>query len=174
MYFAPSTLEDLERPDFHKFSCEERGIELIFLSRLTDTPVILPIAFYFCVSLGSEVLDGWRREDGSVLHLSNEDLKRCFEGYAQVALRKGPMTSRIFDVGPSADCQRREACSAELRAHYTAMMLSPAIRLINGWTDIIRQDLRPHICKHCAKMLEERALAERRSFWKELSAIFKL
>ncbi|KAI0720786.1 hypothetical protein C8T65DRAFT_705656 [Cerioporus squamosus] len=173
-YFAPSTFDDLERPEFHKFSCEERGIELIHLSRLTDTEVMLPIAFYFCVSLGSEVVDGWRREDGSVQHLSSEDMKRCFEGYAEVALRKGPMTSRIFDVGPSPDCERPEACSTEIRDQHTAMILSPAIRLINGWSDIIRDHLRPHICKPCVNMLEERSLAERRCFWKELPTIFRL
>lgn len=172
-YFVPLTFEDLDRPDFHNSLYRDAcGIELVHLARLTDNPTMLPIAFYACVSFGSDVVDGWRREDGTIQHLGPGDLKRCFEAYAEIALRKAPMTKRIFDVGPSLNCQSPELCATELQDTYPVIF--PAIRLINGWSDVIHDYYGSCICRACAKMLEERGVAERRAFWKDLATIFRL
>ncbi|KAI0720783.1 hypothetical protein C8T65DRAFT_567022 [Cerioporus squamosus] len=172
-YFAPCTFEELERANIVMSCNTRRGIELIHLSRLTNTQSMLPIAFYFCVAIGSRVVDGWRREDRTVQHLSPEDLKRCFEGYAQMGLKRDPMTNRIFDVGPSSDCKHPATCSAKLLERYLARRAS-VTRLITGNTDEIKRDFRPHICNACAKMLEERGVAERRALWDKLPTIFQL
>ncbi len=170
-YFAPNRFEDLGSLGRAKIT-PDWGFELIHLSRLTNNSFMLPIAFYLCTVVGSEVVDGWRREDGSVQHLSPEDLKRCFAGYAQVELRKGPMTSRIFDAGPSSSCNRPARCTAKLLERY--LKLSPTIPLLGGYTDVIDRYFRPHICDACANTLKAREVAERRKLWKELPTIFKL
>ncbi|KAI0742371.1 hypothetical protein C8Q80DRAFT_1238079 [Daedaleopsis nitida] len=54
-----------------------QAIGAINLARLTNTPSILPLAFYICATLGPDIARGYLREDGTVEYLSHEDLYHC-------------------------------------------------------------------------------------------------
>ena len=53
------------------------NIGVVNLARLTDTPSLLSLALYHCTYLGRDLFDGWTREDGTVEHLSEADVRVC-------------------------------------------------------------------------------------------------
>ncbi|EJF60295.1 hypothetical protein BD309DRAFT_933146 [Dichomitus squalens] len=54
--------------------------QAVNLARLTETSSILPAALYYCSTLGGAVAKGYRREDGTIAYLSQDDLVRCIHG----------------------------------------------------------------------------------------------
>ncbi|KAH9917654.1 uncharacterized protein BXZ73DRAFT_105477 [Epithele typhae] len=76
-------------PIIQHFSVRSKtcGIEAIHLARLTNTPSMLPVAFYTCSWVAGDIADGWTREDGSIVHLSGPDLKRLINGLAPLRQR---------------------------------------------------------------------------------------
>ncbi|KAI1795299.1 hypothetical protein LXA43DRAFT_1090948 [Ganoderma leucocontextum] len=75
-------------------------IGAVNLARLTDTPLMLPLALYRCCYLGGKLLDGWTREDGTVEYLSPEDVKRCFNARIVLSRREVLLVSRLLDAVP--------------------------------------------------------------------------
>ncbi|KAI1795285.1 hypothetical protein LXA43DRAFT_939155 [Ganoderma leucocontextum] len=108
---ALHTLKLYFTEDFHDMErFEEDGLFLIKrsdaisavnLARLTDTPSILPVTFYKCCELGSAVMDGCRRADGHVEHLSLEDHKICMTGRVALVRDARALVFRIFQETPS-------------------------------------------------------------------------
>ena len=74
----PSDFQSWEKRDSQRLigvTSVSSGIEVMSLARLVDEPKILPSAFYTCTLAGGLIVDGWRREDGTLQMLDNSDLK---------------------------------------------------------------------------------------------------
>ncbi|TFK84831.1 hypothetical protein K466DRAFT_601694 [Polyporus arcularius HHB13444] len=71
-----STLEkrrDEEVPD------AAYAISVVNIARLTGADYLLPVALAQCCQLRSDIVKGFRREDGTCEYLSTVDLGRCFQ-----------------------------------------------------------------------------------------------
>ncbi|KAI1786070.1 hypothetical protein LXA43DRAFT_1111894 [Ganoderma leucocontextum] len=102
------------------FSIETANpIGAVHLARLLSEPSMLPVAFFGCAVLGSEVLDGWTRQDGSVEYLSPEDTKRAVDGYGELSLDCIPTIDRIFNPTPDPDCMSQDTCQEDLQVLYS-------------------------------------------------------
>ena len=157
-------------------------IGIINLARLTDTPRMLPGAFYVCAYLYSEILDGWTREDGTIEQLSTADLRRCLDGQRTLVLEDGLLLGRILAGEPVAGCTTparcRLSCQSMLVRIVTSRQLNEHRRALDYWHAAITnmgaldEASEMKICCVCEKELLRRARRERWLLWKRLPEIF--
>ncbi|RPD54023.1 hypothetical protein L227DRAFT_556949 [Lentinus tigrinus ALCF2SS1-6] len=160
-----------------------QAIGVVNLARLTDTPTMLPIALYRCCGLGGKLLDGWRREDGEVEHLSTDDIKRCLDAREKLAQEAFTLIDHVFSLSRAEKCRSHYSC---ILKRYT--ILRRAVRsksvgswaVLDSWKDFIQTEVEkskvseedPGLCPACAKELVKRDLEERRTLWNRLPDIF--
>ncbi|PIL26490.1 hypothetical protein GSI_12248 [Ganoderma sinense ZZ0214-1] len=147
-------------------------IGAVNLARLTDTPLMLPLALYQCCYLGSELLDGWIREDDTVEYLSPEDVRRCFDARIALTCQESFLVSRLFDVIHPQRCKARGRCAPIVAAlSYTSMreQPSPVVHALWEWSPTLvgLQGL----CEGCVQVLHERDKEQRRRIWDALPRI---
>ncbi|TFK84835.1 hypothetical protein K466DRAFT_654561 [Polyporus arcularius HHB13444] len=74
------------------------AIAAVNLARLTgNTTTVLPMALLDCAALGPDVMQGYRREDGTYDHLSQEDLKRCLRAREMLVEGRLQVFNAIFN-----------------------------------------------------------------------------
>lgn len=164
----------------HLVEMDDAGpIAVVNLARLTDTPSLLPVALYECCSLGEAVVDGWKREDGTVEHLSPADLKRCIRARNEFAREAFALASIIFDPRPSEDCTTPDLCTASLRSRLARLMRNGAAAgstVLEWWGFFIRVGALAQnnegYCPACEGELLARARRERERVWNRLPEIF--
>ena len=84
---------------------------------------MLPFAFYRLYDLGGEMINGYRRRDGSFEHLSADDLKLCIWAQRQLAWELASLVERVFTLNPSAHCKAPAKCTiARESIHACAQM----------------------------------------------------
>ncbi|KAI0720773.1 hypothetical protein C8T65DRAFT_632773 [Cerioporus squamosus] len=149
------------------------GIEVIHLAKLTETPSMLPIAMYTCAAGGSAILDGWRREDGTVVHPSREDLGRIIDGYGDLQRRALALNQTILDPFTPSTCQFPTSCRSNMQMMWERLTEEAFLdsRVLHHLRDIMAEY---DLCAACLQMLETRDRTERRKLWKSLPAIFGL
>ena len=147
------------------------AIGVVNLARLTGEVSMLPSALLVCLTLGSEMVDGFEREDGTKENLTLEDLSLCIR--AQAAIRTATVRSifRRFKRVVSAGCKAKDSCKTMLRdAMYGVEEF--AGDLITGdpfapYTSFLK-DEKIKVCASCLEMLDERDDKERMEIWKRL------
>ena len=142
------------------------------LARLTDTPLMLPLALYWCCCLGGELLDGWTREDGTVEYLSPQDMKRCFDARRVLGRKEVLTAGYLLRNVPRERCRDHGQCiTAFVVIARGAIGDNPTqrIRSLWGWSEIIQQF--HGICEGCKEVLHERDKEERRKLWNALPQI---
>ncbi|KAI0691716.1 hypothetical protein C8Q76DRAFT_685857 [Earliella scabrosa] len=154
------------------------AIGIVNIARLTDTPSFLPLAFYHCRALGGALFDGWTRRDGTVEHVSKEDIRRCLEGRDRLAKASISHLYRIFTPTPNHMCTTYNACTSSLgKILARAMMQEDAgsATLLGSWEGPINDytDYHP-LCAACKQGLLDRDVDERRNLWNKLPGIFDL
>lgn len=100
------------------------AIAAVNLARLTNTPSVLPSAFYHCALLGSKVLSGFAREYGTVEYLSEDDLGRCMDGIAKLtaATASSKLSLALSAEGSCADsCVQVGLCAVAPRSVSTSI-----------------------------------------------------
>ena len=123
-------------------------------------------------------MDGCRREDGYVEHLSPEDHKVCMAGRLALAREARALVFRIFQETPTPRCLTRRICRSALhtmlvRAAVEEAPLEPAV--FRDWTTFIDdQAHRLRLCRRCRRMLWARELAVRKEIWGRVPEIFGL
>lgn len=153
------------------------AIEVMALARLVDEPKMLPSVFYTCSLAGGLIVDGWRREDGTLQTLDNGDLKRLINSFGALRQRAALMLSRIFDVDPTYGFQSAHCHVALTRAYLQEAKICKPLnfKLLHSWKGAISQWAAKYsICETCANTLEERSTAERRALWDVLPNLFGL
>ncbi|KAI0685939.1 hypothetical protein C8T65DRAFT_591652 [Cerioporus squamosus] len=154
------------------------GIEMVHLARLTHSPKLLPFALYFCTMGSSDVLDGWRREDGTVVRLEADDLKKFVSGYGKLLRMTDSVVSAIFTQTPSLGCGSRAHCRSallDIREDILDHDAYPEPPLLHTWENIIESSRGKHaLCRACSAMLITNDYNERSKLWKLLPALFGL
>ncbi|RDX48935.1 hypothetical protein OH76DRAFT_1351645 [Lentinus brumalis] len=154
------------------------AVAAINIARLTDTPSILPLAFYHCCVLGGKVLDGYAREDGTIDHLEREDVKKCMDGRNALGREALRIILRIFRDETCDQCPTPTKCILALPG-----MLVDAVNLessadcnvLNSWTGFMNDIAQLWgLCEVCRHALAARDVKERRVTWRRLPEIFQL
>ena len=149
-------------------------IGAVNLARLTDTPLMLPMALYRCCYLESALVDGWTHKDGTVEHLCTEDLKRCMDGSIALERERSFFMFNMFIPlvpGVSAHCKRPEKCLASLRSQHknlttldmitqnfwlSGLLRRPSEALSSWFLDHAITDKENPLCGVCRKELRGR------------------
>nr|VWP00253.1 N/A [Ganoderma boninense] len=153
------------------------NIAIVNLARLTDTPSLLPLALFRCTYLGSNLFDGWTREDGTVEHLAEADLCRCVDGRAILAHEYTVFLIALFDDTVSPACAQRNTCRASLRRMQRAAVCSGGLALehdaLKDWVWVINSIAGSgQVCRSCTGGLVERAQTGQKGIFERLPEIF--
>ena len=135
---------------------------------------MLPIAFYICSLLGGAVVKGWKREDGTVEHLSSADLERCINGYGALCRKYKRTIDKVFTKPTYPLCFGPDGCAIvlrELRSIAHRRYRSPSLLHDLYNPDDIEE---PGLCSFCAEQTKRNAETERRQLWPRLARMFDL
>ena len=150
-------------------------VGVVLLARILNEPSMLPTALYSCAILGSKVLDGWKRHDGTIVNPSLEDAKAAVSGYGALSRDHGPMLDRIYapPISPACTSQFVTDCAEgieQLRDRFKAVAAMGPPAMLTPWGLVIRA--RDLVCRACGDELIRREGLERREVWCALPAMF--
>ena len=187
---ALSALKRYYAPTFHTYNRYSSMASALFtpqgsaviaavnIARLTNTLSMLPFALYeICSTVPSRMVDGYERRDGSIEHLSPQDLQMCIGARSELAWILAGLVSRVFTLVPSALCKRARLCAAtrrkilveaETNARGRCDALESFHDSIEDWAGKFR------LCKLCRKEMLARAVEERKTVWEKLPGLFGL
>ena len=153
------------------------AISAINLARLTNTPIILPYAFYQCMKYDVGVLEGWRREDGTVEGLNSKDLWRYLNGRKLVDRWAFFFLHKLFN-NKLKPCFTLGKCDAQLYSLQQKALKyrqDDHTRLLRPWGNFFNSNYeRYELCEHCRSGFKARELELRKLFWDRLPGIFKV
>ncbi|EIW56896.1 uncharacterized protein TRAVEDRAFT_73252 [Trametes versicolor FP-101664 SS1] len=147
-------------------------IGVVNLARLIDEPSLLPTAFLDCCLLASsELLRGYKHEDGSVETLTQEDLLRCLNAREELAKYTLIIVTSVFLPSVSDACADPTDCAevlmdmlSDVRDHGDRLARPElAISFLTPYKNYI-----PRCCSSCQEMLRVRDRDERYEVWNEL------
>ncbi len=149
-----STLEkrrDEEVPD------AAYAISVVNIARLTGADYLLPVAFAQCCQLRSDIVKGFRREDGTCEYLSTVDLGRCFQAKELLIEARVQAALSIFDGIPAKDCLERDDDTMYLRQLQADLPMGQVVPLCRGdvfrkWWPALSYCV-PSLCRECDDML---------------------
>ena len=153
------------------------AIGAINLARLTDTPSILPVAMLRCAHLGGSIMEGWVRDDGSVEHLSAEDLKRVIEGRDTLARRGTQELLELLGGIPQSDCFEPSSCRESLCYALVTLdvdAVQGSANIFLGYQDVVDKLLFQAWCDICAQDIKEYASEQQKQMWSDLPKMFGL
>ena len=151
-------------------TCNPIGV--INLARLTDTPALLPAAFYLTCQMGGKILEGWKREDGTVEYLSEGDLRLCMDGLVSLGGDLAHLRFLISRVLPNDQCTCRKICQREMKRMQNYIYCH-GIDALRDWKSILgTYDC--VACDGCTEALLKSATDGRRMIWNMLPSIFKV
>ncbi len=113
---ALSVLKSYYKDDFGKYNSDSEvslnfeatsknhHIGAVNLVCLTNTPSNLPFALYRYCELSGAVVDGYKREDGFIGHLTTKDLRLYIDGCEGLAEEAFSMIQRLFRPQESEEC----------------------------------------------------------------------
>lgn len=156
----------------------KRAIGVVNIARLTDTPSMLPVAFYHCCALGGGLRDGWTRRDGTIETCTQEDVWRCLEGRDRLAKESIAHLYRVFRPIVSDTCRTLNACTSSLGRILARVMVNEdagSSTLLDSWAIPINKYTNDcPLCADCKQELLDRDIHERQKLWNKLPGIFDL
>ena len=155
------------------------AIGVINLARLTDNISMLPLAFYDCCSLGGRVMQGWTHPDGTVEHLSPEDLERFIDGSTALTSRAVRAALQLVDQTYCMKSKYSSPCKSA--CEFMKQKLANRLATMRGENALhsykqlacLAQHL-PSVCTACSGALSQEDLKTRKTIWAELPALFGL
>ena len=153
------------------------AIAAINIARLTETPSMLPFAFYLLGDLAGCVMNGYMRRDGSMEHLDADDLRLYIGGRTLLAWELGALNNTVFALVPGPQCKAFARCT---RVRETLREFAQA--RARGRCDVLcfqRErilDLAADfgLCKVCTREMRQKEVEERRRVWMVVPEMFGL
>ncbi|KAH8101960.1 hypothetical protein BXZ70DRAFT_1007189 [Cristinia sonorae] len=145
-------------------------IAVINLARKLDLHDLLPVAFYFCANLPTDIiLDGYKDSHGTHWKLSSEDLKRCFNGRLMLQLHGWDQYRVVLRGVPSPFCDGGTQCRNALATKGRSVWTSVSPTNVDALRPL---DFLGHwgLCKPCKLHFNQ----EREHVFNELPSIFQL
>ncbi|RPD58575.1 hypothetical protein L226DRAFT_146930 [Lentinus tigrinus ALCF2SS1-7] len=170
------------------------AIGAINLAHLTHTHTILPLAYYICATLGSNLPVGYARPDGTMERLSPDDLRICLDLKARLTAENVHSAFLLLRYPGQQHCSNSQAytsCSELFRRLLEHVGLSKgphaiaSDRALDSWMDTIdsytppaTQNVSPYmvmyqtqsrsLCKGCRAFVQNREREMRRQIWRKL------
>lgn len=167
--YFPSTFDEFIENDFE--DDPETLIGSVNLARSMGVVSVLPAALYQCTVLRvKELLDGVRRDDGTVDRLSSEDLSRCLNGRRQLRHANNIGTAWLFNLKTGKECSSKDICLRILRRlpeqwHTLGWFTTSAVLSVAEGTFLT---LLNDLCAYCKAQVEENERDGRRKIWVSL------
>ncbi|KAI0669057.1 hypothetical protein C8Q78DRAFT_978888 [Trametes maxima] len=161
-------------------------IEAIHLARLTDSPSILPAAFYQCVTdqiINCTLTKGYSREDGTHIHLDLVDIQRCIDGQRTLTAANLVAAFSLMQRQPCPGCTNPAHCSQVLSEICRQMRLelpNIAASAVEVWYhEPERQNIdggwdEDDMCRACLDSVREMDEEVHKKIWIKLPEIFSL
>ena len=152
------------------------AIGVVNLARLTGALDLLPVALMECCQLESGLVTGFRRGDGTVERLSDDDLELCFKAKGKLIEARVKLVHHVVSRRGAgfSECISF-ACDDEVGAYRAALtsgtipgLCAPAP--FEPWGPVIKRHL-PKLCAKCQKSMMDQSVAMRRSLFARLPAI---
>lgn len=178
-YYTDS-FDEHESAGFHsQVSFDDvHAIGAVNYARLANRLEILPYALYACCGLRGDIVYGWEREDGTVEHLSPEDLKHCLDGRDALAREAMRLLPKVFVSAASDACEFPLDCCESLAGFMQEVANGDdagSYAIFSSREGIIQEAThRYFICALCEKLAIERDREERENVWKRLPQLFGL
>lgn len=154
----------------------QHSIGVVNLARLTGAHHLLPCALMQCCSLGSSVVDGFAREDGTREYLSTQDLGLCFNAKDKLIEARVQIARTIFEA-MDEECDDDASCECEGDILYVLPALEAGIlpglctpKPLASWGSFIKANM-PRLCPQCRQTLSNRATAARRATFERLPTL---
>ena len=158
---------------------KDHVIGIINLARLTGELSILPSVFLVCIfSVGSAVVHGFTREDGTRESLTPEDLALCFAGRTRLAAARLAALLRILHPAVSSACtgdafrckETMQRAIQDLEGYAESIVSqSPFVR----YTRYVREG-KLDVCAKCKEMIKEREKQEQQAIWGRLPELLSI
>ncbi|KAI1795348.1 hypothetical protein LXA43DRAFT_38340 [Ganoderma leucocontextum] len=154
------------------------AIAAVNIARLTDTRSMLPFALYQVCTLEGQILDGYERRDGSVEHLSGQDLRLCLDARSALAREKANLLKAVTFMP-----DRRSGCEWDWKCTDARRNVNEAARsdmlgdcdvldahsgAIEAWAENFG------VCSVCKREMLQREDEEQRRVWMLLPDMFGL
>ncbi|PIL26524.1 hypothetical protein GSI_12282 [Ganoderma sinense ZZ0214-1] len=156
----------------------EDSVAAVNIARLTQTPSMLPYALYLAATLEGEMMDGYKRRDGSVEHLSAEDLRRCIDARGPLAREHAAVIRHVFRATFRAPgCRTPSACAAmeNVMLHDVEENALGRFNVLQSYVEAIEEwVLGGGLCKLCKTAMLARDVEARRRVWSLLPGMFGL
>ena len=151
------------------------AIGVVNLARLTGANDILPMALYRCCSLTArDLVEGFRREDGSQESFSSADLAACFQAASVLTREHVGRITGLYKPLALASCTK-QTCAALIEA-MPRQIVQQCERLVHpralaGWTWPSADGADVSLCSGCLSALKEREAIQRQDIWNRLPQI---
>ncbi|KAM5543850.1 hypothetical protein V8D89_002467 [Ganoderma adspersum] len=155
------------------------AIGVINLARLTGELTLLPVAFMTCaLSEDANPVLGFTREDGSLEHLTLDDLSLCFKAKGRLRETGVAALCRVLNPTVSPNCKVASQCLKALKmtfrgdaaeANVTCMTTRDVLLSTASNYFTVNSDGGKHtLCQACVAMINERDKTENRAMWDRL------
>ena len=152
------------------------AISVVNIARLTGADYLLPVALAACCQLGSDILEGYTREDGTREFLSSADLGRCFQGKENLIEARVQATLEIFNGQPAEECLNPDKDARTLQNIQAGLPKRIYGRLCSAdvfqkwWPDALDHTL-PDLCRECSRMITRTETSRQRAIFARLPSL---
>ncbi|KAM5539604.1 hypothetical protein V8D89_006713 [Ganoderma adspersum] len=167
---------------------DEDAVAAVNIARLTRTPSMLPYALYWTAMLEGGMVDGYARRDGTVEHLSPDDLRLCIDARGALTRELAALVKHVFGTGVGVShrgvgCKTRTACAYAQESFLRRVERDARDR---GQFDVLRSyavnieewaegdDDGPTLCRACKSAMLAWDAEGRRAAWSRLPGVFGL
>ena len=138
-------------------------IAVVKIARLTGCDILLPSALALCACMGAEIVQGYKREDGSRDMLDLEDIGRCFAAKDHLTV----MTDlAVQTISKSLRNRCKLGCDEAFRNGFTLLR--------NNSLFFLRNRLQWGLCGDCKDVVKVQAQYQRRKIWNRLPKLVQM
>ncbi|KAM5537294.1 hypothetical protein V8D89_009024 [Ganoderma adspersum] len=155
------------------------SIGVVNLARLMNDAHILPTSLMSCVYMDEHIVQGFRREDGTLETLMVDDLGRCFRASRVLWQINLAEILHVLQDTVSPGCIKEKGCTGMLQGALRRLKvqmeqimtcspfkLTPEYFLLKGY--LLR------MCMECTKMVEEHIRKEHMELWAQLPDVLDI
>ena len=149
------------------------------IARLTRCDVILPSALLVCCALEEELVQGFKREDGTQETLSPDDFMLCHLARGQLFEHTAGQLVDVCKPFTHASCKTRKKCQREHIAlirdllECNTMTIIRPVESFKSWKSYVSEMYSYWtLCRHCRNSLKREWIQSQQYNWNELPKIF--
>ncbi len=152
-----------------------RAIAVVNLARLIEAPSLLPMAIAECCTLGSEIVNGYKRPDGTAEHLSLFDIGLCFQAKDKLVEARVHAFQQLFESRVRRGCTAPAADTAYFDSFYFDVTggAVPGLYTPNVWDSFAgyMSARIPGVCEACKQAFIAEDLAQQQRIFDQLPTL---